>query len=266
MFSVVSLSGAARADWSIAPVASTRKLTARAPGVLEPFPATPIELQAARGEWECFQVVVAAGDEPLQNLALAPTGLATHLGHSIAPANIQLFRGNYVLVDHPSGNARLEHLWWPDALIPLGLEPGQSIAPHHALSFWVALRVPADAAPGEYHGALDIKANHQARHLAVSLTVAPIALPPPSMRGNVAVYYDALRDWHGKNLHPLDDAAFALLKKQYYEFLLDYGLNAYDLPVAWTATKPGAICATRACCRFACRRLARPIFPSRSNA
>ncbi|HEX8833558.1 MAG TPA: hypothetical protein VF719_05125, partial [Abditibacteriaceae bacterium] len=69
--------------WKVTPVASTDKLTATAPGVLEPFVATPVQLRAARGEWECFQVVVRAGREPLRNVHFNATSLATQLGQFV---------------------------------------------------------------------------------------------------------------------------------------------------------------------------------------
>ena len=58
-------------------------------------------------------------------------------------------------------------------------------------------------------------------------------MPNPTLRGNVAVYYNVLRNWYAKNLTPLDDAQFARMKQRYYDFLLDYRINAYDLPVTW---------------------------------
>ncbi|MDQ3813281.1 MAG: hypothetical protein M3347_04950, partial [Armatimonadota bacterium] len=225
----------AAADWKIAPVSSLQKLTARAEGVLEPFQPTPVQLRAARGEWECFQIVITAGDEPLREVRAEATGLATHLAEHIPAANVVLFWENYVFVDKPSGNRRLEKLWWPDALIPLALQPQKPVMEHRSVVLWAAVHVPPETAPGEYYGAVDVTANGQTKQLAVSLTVAPITLPPPSLRGNVAVYYDLLRDWYAKNWKPLDDAQFARLKKQYYGFLLDYRLNAYDLPVPWSS-------------------------------
>ncbi|MBV9469180.1 MAG: hypothetical protein JOZ57_08030, partial [Abitibacteriaceae bacterium] len=221
------------ATWHITPVSSLHKLTARTVGVLEPFTAEPVQLHAARGEWECFQIVITAGNQPLSDVSVTSTGLATHLGEYLPVHNVQLFWENYVLVSHPSGNRRLEQLWWPDALIPTALHPRQTVAPGQSIVAWGAVQVPLDARSGEYYGAVDIVANGEAKQLAIALTVEPITLPKASMRGNVAIYYDVLRDWYQKNLKPLDDAQFARMKRQYYEFVLDYHINAYDLPVPW---------------------------------
>jgi hypothetical protein len=219
-------------NWRVVPVSSLQKLTAKTRGQLESFSPVPAQLKAARGEWECFQIVVTAGEKPLRNLRLKSTPLATHLGEFIALKNLQIYRENFVFVDKPSGNARMEKLWWPDALIPLDLQTDISIAPHTSEVFWVAVYAPQDAAPGLYYGAIDLSADNQTpRSLFVSLEVQGIQMPAPTMRATVAVYYDVLKDWYAKNLDkPFDEN----LKKKYYDFLLDYRINAYDLPVEWS--------------------------------
>jgi len=220
-------------DWRVQPVSSLQKLAAKTKGNLEPFAATPAQLRAFKGEWECFQIVITAGDEALKNVRLSSTMLATHLGEFIAAKNIQIYRENFVFVDKPSGNRRLEKLWWPDALIPLPLQQKFEIAPGQSEVFWVAVQAPRDAAEGEYYGAIDIDANGKSKQFFISLQVEKASLPKATMRGTVAVYYDVLRDWYSKNWRELSDEEFAQMKKQYYEFLLDYRINAYDLPVDW---------------------------------
>ena len=223
---------AAPAPWSLAPVSSLQKLPAQAPGVLLPFRAEPVVLRAARGEWESFQFVVTAGAQPLENLQITPNGLATAGAEFIGSSQLQFYRENYAFVAKPSGNRELRPLWWPDALLPTGqnrrIEAGQSAV------FWATIRVPPDAAPGAYFGELDVSANGKNRRLALTLTVENQTLPPPTFRATVALYYDALRDWYAKNLdQTFTDAQWELQKRRYYEFLLDYRINAYDLPVAW---------------------------------
>jgi hypothetical protein len=219
-------------EWRVVPVSSLQKLTAKTRGHLEPFIPVPAQLQAARGEWECFQIVVTAGEKPLHDLRLKPTPLATHLGEFIFAKNIQIYRENFVFVGKPSGNARMEKMWWPDALIPLDLQKEISVAPRASEVFWVAIQAPPNAAPGLYFGAMDVTAaNEKPRSLFVSMDVKNIQMPAPTMHATVAVYYDVMRDWYAKNLNaPFDEK----LKKQYYDFLLDYRINAYDLPVDWS--------------------------------
>jgi hypothetical protein len=208
---------------------SLQKLTAKERGVLEAFQYTPIHLRAARGEWESFQIVVTAQTNELKNVSARATQLVSEDG-VLAPQNIELYWENFVYVENPSGNERLEKLWWPDALIPLSLQKEKTIAPQRSEVLWCAVHVPDDAKPGEYNGVINVYADGRATPVVYQLTVENAVMPAPTMRGNVAVYYDILRDWYAKNLNaPFDEK----LKKQYYEFLLDYRINAYDLPVAW---------------------------------
>ncbi len=210
--------------FEVAPVSSLQKLTATAPGQLEPFVSQPAKLRAARGEWESFQIVVSAGAMGLDDVRLET---------DIAPLQAQTFRENFVYVAHPSGNRRREKLWWPDALIPVSSQDKTSIGAGKSAVFWITLQIPKNAAPGKYRGDVRVRAANVERKTAVELNVENFIVPPPSMRANVAVYYDILRDWYAKNIATLDDAQFARMKQRYYDFLLDYRINAYDLPVDW---------------------------------
>lgn len=225
---------AAPTRWSLTPIESTRKLTASAPGVLLSFKAQPVVLRAARGEWESFQFVVTAGEKPIENLQITPNGLATIGAEFIESKHFELWRENYVRVEKPSGNRELRPLYWPDALLPIQkttrIEAGQSAV------FWATIRVPLDAIAGDYFGELDVMADGENRRLALTLRVDDQTLPSPTFRATVAVYYDVLRDWYGKNGNQtFTDAQWETQKRRYYDFLLDYRINAYDLPVSWSS-------------------------------
>ena len=225
---------AAPAKWALTPVTSTRKLVASQPGVLLPFGAEPVVLSAARGEWESFQFVVTAGAKPIENLQITPNGLATIGAEFIESKQLEIWRENYVFVAKPSGNRELRPLYWPDALLPLGkttrIEANQSAV------FWATIRVPSSAVAGDYFGELDVMADGENRRLALTLRVENQTLPAPTFRATVAVYYDVLRDWYRKNLNQnFSDEEWEVEKRRYYEFLLDYRINAYDLPVSWSS-------------------------------
>jgi hypothetical protein len=224
----------AKADWRAQSVSSLHKITATAPGVLEKYPSTQIKLRAARGEWENFQIVVTAGNRALKNVSLSAATLKFGK-QTIAPQNIQIYRENYVHIPKPSGNRVLRKLWWPDALIPQSLQPKFSIDAKRSAVFWVSVKSPANAATGEYSSHISVAANGQTKRVPFSLRVENLQMPAPTMRANVAVYYDVLRDWYQKNIGPQTDEKWAAQKKRFYDFLLDYRLNAYDLPVAWSS-------------------------------
>ena len=217
----------------IAPVPSTHKLTAVSPGVLRAFPVRPVQLRAARGEWECFQIVVRADNRPIKSLKLRATSLATHLSRFIGRENVRIFREHFTFVSKPSGNRELQPLWWSDALIPLDADSVSTCEANKAIAFWVSIRVPETAGKGEFYGAIDFNIDGEARTLAVSLNVENVPMPASTMRGTVAVYYDVLRDWYKKSGREFSPADWEQQKRRYYDFLLDYRINAYDLPVPW---------------------------------
>ena len=79
-------------------------------------------------------------------------------------------------------------------------------------------------------------ADGENRRLALTLRVDDQTLPAPTFRATVAVYYDVLRAWYRENLNQtFTDAQWQERKRRYYEFLLDYRINAYDLPVGWSS-------------------------------
>jgi hypothetical protein len=234
LLAFASRAAAAPSDWKLAPVSSNQKITATSPGALDSFRSEPVQLRAARGEWENFQFVVTAGAQRIENLKITGNGLASPAGDLIPAKNLEIFRENYVFVKRPSGNRVLTPKWWPDALIPLDLAD-KSVDAQKSAVFWTSLKIPETAAPGDYYGEIDFLADGAPRRLAVTLTVENALLPPPTLRGTVALYYDTLRDWYLKDGKIFTDEQWAEQKKRYYEFLLGFRINAYDLPVAWNS-------------------------------
>ena len=227
-----------RADWQVETVSSLQKLTAISPGVLEPYKSEAVNLHAVRGEWESFQIVVRADEKRIENAEPILSDLKgnSKSGQQIFPDEfIHVFYENYVYVPHPSGNRRLEKLWWPDALIPAEDQDDTSIEPHRARVLWINVRVPENAVAGDYFGEIEIRADEEKKSVPIQLRIENKTLPAPTLRANVAVYYEVLRDWYAKNGRELNDKEFADLKKYYYDFLLDYRINAYDLPVNWNS-------------------------------
>jgi hypothetical protein len=123
-----------------------------------------IELFAARGEYEPFQVVVRAPAGGLRNVTFRMGDLRGPRGRVIPRANLTVYREHYVLVKHGSpvpNNMRRPPLgpgWYADALIPelsdaangrlrafpFDLEAGRN------QPIWVDIFIPRDAAPGTY--------------------------------------------------------------------------------------------------------------------
>jgi len=221
-----------RVDWQLRPLGSTQKLLEKAPGKLEAWTPRPEQLDCVRGEHTEFQFVISAGGQSIGSLSVKSTPLATYDARFIAPANLRLFRENFAFVKHPSGNRITAPKWWPDALVPLSLA-SQKIEANESAVFWASLSIPADAAPGDYFGELDIQCNGQPKRLALAIHVRPLSLPPSHFRATVALYYDVLRDWYRKDGRVYSNEEWDGQKRRYADFLLDFGLNPYNPPYAW---------------------------------
>src|SRR5579872_69177 len=163
-------------------------------------PGTAVEakIKAARNETEAFQIVVHAGDGGLKGVNAAASDLKAG-SLIIDRKNISLFREHYVTVRIPSPRSKEQPGLIPDALIPFP-EPGAkpparpprypsapfTVAPASNQPIWVEVRVPRDAAPGEYKGTITVTAEGENPiDVPVTLTVWDFVLPDtPTLRTN----------------------------------------------------------------------------------
>jgi hypothetical protein len=143
-------------------------------------------LEAARGEWEPFQIVVRADAHALTDVRASAAPLVGPAGARLAAP--RLYRVEYLTVKTPSsveGHAGL----WPDALIPdvdsfVGERRNAfpfAVPAGEARALWVELYVPASTAPGVYRGAVTVRAaGLPAVDVPIALTVHPFVLPRTS--------------------------------------------------------------------------------------
>src|ERR1700686_2302024 len=146
-----------------------------------------IELWAARGEYESFQVVVHAPAGGLKNVNVAISDLGGERGR-ITKASLALYREHYVHVTHGSpdrggSNRPLGPGWYPDALIPLldTDNTDKSAAERKTVPFdlgaasnqpvWVDVFVPRNAEPGQYRGTITVSSDQGAAALPVAVNV-----------------------------------------------------------------------------------------------
>jgi hypothetical protein len=160
----------------------------------EKFPNS-IQLYAARGEYESFQVIIRASRNGLTNVNLEISDLVGPNQSIIPKSSITLYREHYVHIVNSSvqkGFAvkRLPAGWFPDALIPF-IDPATGMAPEPAelravpynlpadqnQPFWVDILVPRMAIPGKYQGQFVVTCN-QGKFLGeVGLQVWNFELP-----------------------------------------------------------------------------------------
>ncbi len=145
----------------------------------DPVPAAVqgvVRIAAAGNEYEPFLVVLRPSVR-LDGVRAAAGPLTGDGGRTIAAAGISVRHVEYVPVAVPTDAAGTAG-WWPD---PLPLYDGPFTAAageNHAL--WITVRVPAEAAPGLYKGALTLTAGGWSCRVPVELTVRAFALPERS--------------------------------------------------------------------------------------
>jgi Domain of unknown function (DUF4091) len=190
-----------------------------------PLSRTDVKIRAARGEYEAFQIVVAAGAIPVTGVDVEASDLTGPEGSTIPRESIVFYREHYVEVTSPSpdpgwGNRPLGKGWYPDALIPFagsrnGRRDGEfkaaplfkgvfkgvfkgapfDVGPNLNQPVWVDVHVPFDAHPGMYAGTLRVSAGRLQSDVPVSLRVRAFTLPlKPTLRSSFGMHMPNLTD------------------------------------------------------------------------
>ncbi|MDD5557270.1 MAG: DUF6067 family protein [bacterium] len=191
--------------------------------------ARRVEVSAARGERESFQVVVIAGDEGLGGVRVTPGGLSRAAGGQPLPADrLAVRRVGYVETRRPFYNVTRTGPW-PDPLFPQD-EGGVSVPPGRAQPFWVDLSVPADAPPGAYEGTLTVEADGRPpAEVALSLTVWDFALPRvPTLKSGFDFYEFIIRRYYPRREGETEAAWRERVEeicRRYYLDMLDHRIS-----------------------------------------
>jgi hypothetical protein len=179
-----------------------------------PWPAGPIDLFALRDETLGLQVVVEAGDDPVEDVSVLVEPFES-IGHDLSarapkgdkPARFDVavdrFVERFVVVERPTGNdhsddslaftaksAPDQAFLGPlaDALVPEAVARARA-SPHTRAAVWIDLRIPHDAPAGDYHSQLLVRgAGGQLASRPIELRVLGHALPFAA--APAFVYYD----------------------------------------------------------------------------
>jgi hypothetical protein len=172
-----------------------------------------IALNAARGEREGAWVV-ARGGGPIS---------ASIERDELGPLGVELAWGHYV---------RAGERLVPDALLPWNGDSRESEQANQPV--YVRVRVPRDAAPGTYAGAVKVTAGGVTTTLPLRVRVFTATLPaagiPTSFHVSPATYLSTVARLAGFANHDERRAAHKML----YAFLADYGLS----PASWGFGEP----------------------------
>ncbi len=208
--------------------------------------ADTVEVCAARGETESFQVVVTAAGGGLRNISAKMSPLKGPAEAGLPPKNITLYREVFIPVRYSSPQATEPPGLIADPLVPFvnpytgarvpeprWRDKGMEGARFGAVGFdlwqdrhqplWVDVQIPKDAAPGVYSGTFSVRAQNTERAtIPVRVTVWDFTLPDGPTHENhfgnfsyVARYYK------------LDENSekYRLLEDQYIAALAAHRLN-----------------------------------------
>ncbi|HEX8909629.1 MAG TPA: DUF4091 domain-containing protein [Anaeromyxobacteraceae bacterium] len=179
-------------------------------------------LQAARNEFEAFQIALVG---PLSGVTATATAF-TGPGTLAAP---RLYREALITLQNASGPDGATGAW-PDALLPdvdelVGEKRNAfpfDVPAGETRVLWVEAFVPADAAAGDYAAQVVVSAAGQPDlTVPVGLTVWPFALPSTaSLASNFGLYYGDLPRAHG-----VSGDAFSTLRARYAQLGLDHRIS-----------------------------------------
>lgn len=168
-----------------------------------------IELLAARGEYESFQIGIKAPEAGLSNVNFSVSDLSGPNNSVIPKTNITLYRQHYVPVNNSStreegggSNQPLGTQLYADALIPfVDPETNAQLAGNEldAVPFkldagknqpiWVDVFVPRNAQPGQYTGTYNVTSDQGEFSGEISLKVWNFELPlKPSLKSSFLVW------------------------------------------------------------------------------
>jgi hypothetical protein len=149
--------------WAVPPVEKVLKTH------IPPIVSAPLRVQAAKDEFEPFQLVVRAGSTQIQAVSISDF----HSGSRVIPAtDVTLHRVDYVSMSRLSDAfGRLGD--WPDPLYPVSMGSSITFPADANQPLWFTVHVPRDAAAGVYRATVSIGA----ATIPVDLEVWDFALP-----------------------------------------------------------------------------------------
>jgi len=157
-----------------------------------------ISLTAAKNEYENFQIAVLPEiGKNLKKVSLSALSFKLIGGkHTITVKNIRIYRVGYI----KTVSSRYPSLYrgmWPDILLP---NNSIKISGTDLGLFWVEIKVPKDAAAGDYEGELKLQVDSEFFPVKIKLHVFNFCLPD-RIPFPIAVWTSPVFPW-GKKMSP----------------------------------------------------------------
>jgi hypothetical protein len=175
-----------------------------------------VSLEAARNEFESFQIVVLVPGGAPGGFRIEASDLRTENGsRRIESQNLRFFEQIEQFIQPSPGTAQSQVGWLPDALMPI--EKAFSLSAGEIKPVWVNLQIPADAAAEQYRGEITIRADAgEPSRITVRLVVHDFAIPRTGRfrtQGHLAL--EGLTEWYGNR----DSSR---IRREFYRMLLEH--------------------------------------------
>lgn len=180
--------------------------------------AETVELSAAGGEYESFQLVVYGRADTLRSVRCRTDGFESAAGE-IGPEEVEFNPVGYVPTTVVCERYESSLGWWPDPLLEL---EAFDVAPGEAQPVWVTVHVPRGTPAGIFTGTVEISsAGGPGRKIGVSLRVWGFDLPTtPTIK--TLTWVKDLSSMYGYGAHSPEAA---LAKRRMYDLLLRHRLG-----------------------------------------
>jgi len=175
-----------------------------------------VALEAAKNEFESFQIVLLAPGRAVAGFRIEASDLVAEDGsRRIESQNLRFFEQIEQFIQPSPGTAQSQVGWLPDALAPL--EKPFPLSAGEVRPVWVSVKVPADAAAGQYRGEITVRADAaKPAKIKVRLAVLDFAIPRTGRfrtQGHLAL--EGLTEWYGER----DSAR---IRREFYRMLLEH--------------------------------------------
>lgn len=160
-------------------------------------------LEAARGEQESFQLILAVGDEPVKQVGIKAVDMQ---GPGRLPEDfLKAFRVHFVRLTEPFSikipPAGGGDEYFPDILEPLKTGQLIDLPARRNSVIWLTGRIPVEAKPGIYRFKLELSIDGKAAAaLPVTMKVFQFALEKNRLQSSAGIRSSAFPSFYGKEL------------------------------------------------------------------
>lgn len=195
-----------------------------------PGKLAPAMLQAARGEWESFQIIVRGEAEDLEKLEIV-----AEVPKNTSWLRPRILREHYVRVSSSTPMSSLPSGEYPDALLPLDLEPPAVNASEGVCNqpFWIDVFVPYATPAGRYDGSVTVRTGDSGTPISAPYTIEvwDFDLPVvPRLRTSFGLTWRRIAEVHGFDRDAAEPTPeFSDLIDQYATLLAEHRLSVDQL-------------------------------------